>query len=122
MKIKFALINNNKVKNVTFVNKDSVEESLLFLNTYFNDPNGTWKYVDKDQLKNKDCSVNGNYNADEDYYYQDKPMNSWIYNKIKYRWEPPIPYPEGEWAGPDEDPLLAKYTWDEDLLNWVSKT
>jgi len=117
----FVLIIDNKVKNTVIINKDSVEESLLFLNTYFFDPNEDWKYVDLTQLKSKNSAVNSNYNVDEDYFYQDKPMNSWIFNKIKYRWEPPVPHPDGEWD-PEGDPLLEKYVWDENLLNWVSKT
>tara|TARA_R110000822_G_scaffold310134_1_gene441565 strand:- start:3394 stop:3759 length:366 start_codon:yes stop_codon:yes gene_type:complete len=117
----FVLIINNKVENTIVIDKDSIEESLLFLNTYFLDPNGVWKYVDLTQLKNENAAVNSNYNVDEDYYYQDKPMNSWIFNKIKYRWEPPIPYPDGEWI-PVGSASSQKYMWDENLLNWISKT
>ena len=120
MKRYFAIIVDNKVKNVTAVDKDTVEESIDFLNTFFNKLNGTWKYIDNTQEKHKACAVNVNYNSNEDYFYSDKPLNSWIYNKDKYRWEPPVPYPDGEWNNKND--INNKYDWDENSLNWISKS
>jgi hypothetical protein len=119
MKRYFAIITNNKVKNFTIVDKDTVEESILFLNTYFNDPSGFWKYVDTSQDRYKACSVNASYNSEEDYFFYEKPLNSWIYNKDKYRWEPPIPYPDGEWDF--KNISNNKYEWNENSLSWILK-
>jgi len=115
----FVIIVNNKVKNITSVDKNTIEESIQFLNTYFNDPDGFWKYIDPSLEKNK-CAVNCNYNSEEDYFFTDKPLNSWVFNKEKYRWEPPISYPEGEWDNLNYS--SNNYEWNESLLNWVSKT
>ena len=120
MKRDFALIINNKVVNISPVDKETIDESLNFLNTYFNDINGTWMLFDNTQKKHKICGVNANYNSDGDYFFEDKPLNSWVYNDSLYRWEPSVPYPDGQWD--DVNGENNSYYWNEDLLSWISKT
>tara|TARA_R110000751_G_scaffold305616_1_gene422258 strand:+ start:827 stop:1189 length:363 start_codon:yes stop_codon:yes gene_type:complete len=116
----FTVIVDNKVKNTTAVDKDTVEESLTFLNTHFKVDNGTWKYLDNTLPQNKYSSVNDNYNSEEDYFYHNKPSNNWTYNKSKYRWEPNVPYPDGgEW---DDNDINSTYYWDEETVSWIEKT
>jgi hypothetical protein len=120
MRRNFALISDNKVINICCVDKETIEESLSFLNTYFNNTNGIWMFYDHTQKKHKFCAVNANYNSDGDYFFEDKPLNSWIYNTVLYRWEPPVPYPDGQWNELNRG--KNNYVWNEDSLNWVSKT
>ena len=120
MKRSFAVIVDNKVINTTGVDKDTVEESLTFLNNYFAVENGTWKYLDYTLPQNKYCAINATYDAEGDYYYDDKPSDNWTYNMSKYRWEPNVPYPDGEWD--DDNHNNNNYYWDEATTSWIEKT
>lgn len=120
MKRDFALIHNNKVVNICPVDKETVEESLNFLNTHFSDTNGTWIFFDNTQKKHRLCGVGAEYNPNGDYFFIEKPFNSWVYNDVLYRWEPPIPYPDGQW---NESYLENNsYIWNEASLSWILKT
>ena len=119
MKRDFAVIVDNKVENTVVVDKDTVEESLTFLNTYFKVENGTWKHIDRTLPQHRYSSVTNNYNSEGDYFYHDKPSDNWTYNMSKYRWEPNVAYPDGEWDDNNHD--NNSYYWDEDTVSWIDK-
>lgn len=50
------------------------------------------------------------FDKQEDAFIPPKPFNSWILNKNKYDWEPPIPYPNN-----DDN---TEYYWNEETLSW----
>ena len=119
MKRYFAVTVDNKVINTTVVDKDTVEESLTFLNEFFAVENGTWRYCDVTLPQHKHCGVNATYNAEGDYYHVDQPSENWTYSMTNYRWEPNVPYPDGEF---NDDHSQNAYEWDEATTSWIEKT
>jgi|TARA_R100000482_G_C5130455_1_gene151533 hypothetical protein len=120
MKRNFAVIVGTKVVNVTAIDKNTVEESITFLNENFPIENGTWKHIDYSSPKHRHCAVNSNYNSDSDYYYDDKPSNNYVYDSTNYRWIPNVDYPDGEYDDLNHD--NNTYYWDDQNQVWVEKT
>jgi len=59
-------------------------------------------------LRKNFASIDGNYDAEADAFYEKQPYPSWILNTTSYIWNPPVEYP-------DDD---NEYTWNEETTSW----
>ena len=118
----FAKVLNSKVIKVIVAEKE-------FFNTFIDDSPGQWiqtsyntrqgihyKTNSWEPSEDQSKALRGNYAGigfiyDEvnDVFYEPQPFPSWILNKTKWIWEPPIE--------PPEDGM--RYKWDEFLKQWV---
>lgn len=48
------------------------------------------------------------YNEEHDIFYSQQPYPSWILDREKWEWAPPVPYPDE----PD------RFRWNEDFVDW----
>lgn len=75
-----------------------------------------WKQGLMDKSFNRNYpSIGGIYDEQLDAFIPPKRFSSWILNLKKYRWEPPIPYPQD---GLPPNPIKY-YRWDEPTVSWV---
>ena len=52
------------------------------------------------------------YDAELDAFIPPKPYPSWQLNEETCNWEPPVPYPSGNFI----------HSWNESILNWENRT
>lgn len=57
--------------------------------------------------------ISGIYNHSIDAFVERKPYNSWVFNPVNFKWEPPKPIPD------DEGVNNKTYRWDEPTLSWI---
>lgn len=58
--------------------------------------------------------VGGNYDPDNDVFYDQQPYPSWVLNEDTWEWESPVPYPTLE-ENEDGNP---SYLWNEEDQEW----
>lgn len=92
-----------KVEDGIVVNVIVAEQS------YIDEQEGLWIQTSYNNNIRYNYAANG-YTYDEaaDAFIAPQPFPSWILNTQDYRWEAPVPYPEGD----------SMYRWDEAKGNW----
>lgn len=65
-------------------------------------------------LRGNYASIGGNYDFENDVFYDKQPFPSWVLNTNTWLWEPPVPLP----AEAHENPVR----WDEETKSWKSNT
>jgi hypothetical protein len=134
----FAKISeNNIVLNVLTLNdKDMSDENgnlseLLgqqYLQKHNNWPAHLWIQTSYNTINNEHklngTPFRGNYagigyiwDSVNNIFITSKPFNSWVLNLNKARWESPIG--EEPQLTEEERSQLKKYSWNEEILNWV---
>ncbi len=66
---------------------------------------------DKPALRYNYAGLNFTYDSVKDAFIPPKPYPSFVLNETTFRYEPPIPYPEGLPGGPN------RFFWDEEHYN-----
>ena len=117
----FAKIVDNKVVNVIVVEQSVLNEYIKrtkedceWIQTSYNTYGGE-HYNSETGLKDDGVPLRYNfagigftYDRDNDAFIPPKPYPNFVLNTETYRWEPPIPYPEGFSGG------LRRFVWDDD--------
>lgn len=101
----FAKIDKNGVvENVIVAEQDFVDTlEGTYVQTSYNTMNG--KHTDgKTPLRWKYANAGDIYNSDMDEFHPIQPFSSWVFDKTKREWNPPVTYPTD---GKD-------YSWEED--------
>ena len=115
----FVKVENGIVVQGIVADQDVIDSGLfgdpsLWVQTSYNTHGNI--HVGPDGLPDGGVALRGNYagvgdiyDAVNDVFYTQKPLESWVLNQNTWRWEAPIPYPtDGK-----------EYTWDEPSLTWV---
>jgi hypothetical protein len=134
----FAKISeNNIVLNVLTLNdKDMLDENgnlselvgQQYLQKHNNWPAHLWIQTSYNTINNEHklngTPFRGNYagigyiwDSVNNIFITSKPFNSWVLNLNKARWESPIG--EEPQLTEEERSQLKKYSWNEEILNWV---
>lgn len=115
----FAKINeNNIVEEVIVISNELEHRGAEFIVQELGKP-GKWLQCSVNTISNKHIlggtplrgnfpSTDSVYDPINDVFYPKKPYPSWVEDKETLTWAAPIPKPEGN------------YTWDENVLNWIS--
>lgn len=119
----FAKVINGIVETVHVVNQDFIDSGKLgdpsnWIQTSYNTRGGV-HYAPNSNDPDGGIALRKNY-AGKGYTYDEirdafitpKPYPSWILIESSCQWEAPVAYP-------DDD---KRYTWDEDITNWVEIT
>jgi len=112
----FAKVLNGKVLDVIVAEQD-------FIDSYVDTVPGEWIQTSYNTYGNTHLSggtplrknyaaVGGNYDVDNDFFYDSKPFSSWVLNETSGLWEAPTPQPDDG----------NVYKWDEDTTTWVEIT
>lgn len=110
----YAKVLEGKVLKVIVAQKD-------FFNTFVDDSAGEWiktsynthggvHVLGGTPLRMNYASIGGNYDTENDVFYDACPYKGWNLNTETYTWEAPIPIPV------DGDKM---FEWDEENLEWV---
>ena len=127
----FAKIKDNVVLDIlvadqNFINSLPEEEGVIYVES----TNNVYSGKEHDDDGNEICdnrqmnsaSIGGNYNLDEDIFYDAQPHPSWVLNTDDYGWDAPIPEPDIEetfyW---DEAAYQADNTKGWQILNLNSR-
>ena len=122
----FAKVINNKVVRVLVAEQvfiDSYDDGLggEWIQTSYNTKGG--KHYDpvtelednKPPLRKNYAGVGFTYDRENDAFIPQKPYPSFVLNETTFRYEPPIPYPEGMPGG------FHRYRWDEEYYQAEGK-
>jgi hypothetical protein len=119
----FAQLNENNIVTQVIVVNDEVildennqeQESLgieFCKSLYGADTN--WKQTSYNKnFRGNYAGVGTIYDSSYDAFYIPQPYNSWTLNTGSFKWEAPVEHPT-------EDGNI--YTWDENLINWVTSS
>jgi hypothetical protein len=71
---------------------------------------GTWKQTSYNaKIRKNYAGVGYTYDETLDAFIAPKPYNSWLLDETTCQWKAPIDMPTDD----------KRYTWDENILNWV---
>ena len=122
----FAKVIDNKVVKVIAADQE-------FINIYDDGLGGEWIQTsyntrsgkhyspetgledDKLPLRKNFAGFNYTYDRENDAFIPPKPYSSFVLNEETFRWEPPIPYPEGMPGG------FYRYIWNEEHYQKTGK-
>jgi len=117
----FAEINSeNIVQRViaadqNFIDSGAVGDSSNWVQTSYNTRGGVHYAPNSNTpdggvaLRKNYAGIGNIYDETRDAFYTVKPYASWTLNEETCVWDAPVAYP-------DDD---KRYTWDEDITNWV---
>ena len=127
----FAQVINNKVVRVLKAEQefiDSYDDGINegeWIQTSYNTLGGkhyspeTGLEDDKPPLRKNYAGLDFTYDRENDAFIPPKPFPSFVFNEETFRWDPPIPYPEGMSGG------LHRYIWNEEHYQktgkWIDK-
>ena len=122
----FAKVINNKVVRVLVAEQvfiDSYDDGLggEWIQTSYNTKGGkhysseTGLEDDKTPLRKNYAGFDYTYDRENDAFIPPKPYPSFVLNETTFRYEPPIPYPEGMPGG------FHRYRWDEEYYQAEGK-
>ena len=122
----FAKVIDNKVVKVIAAEQE-------FINIYDDGLGGEWIQTsyntfggkhydpetgledDKPPLRKNYAGLDFTYDRENDAFIPPKPFPSFVFNEETFRWDPPIPYPEGMSGG------LHRYIWNEEHYQKTGK-
>ena len=118
----YAKVIDNKVVNVIKAEQDFIDQyddglGGEWIQTSYNTFGGkhysqeTGLEDDRPPLRYNYAGRNFTYDRENDAFIPPKPYPSFVLNETTFRYEPPIPYPEGLPGGPN------RFIWDEDHYN-----
>ena len=119
----FAKVENGIVTQVIVAEQDVIDSGLLgsgWIKTSYN-THGNVHYGEDGQpdggiaLRGNYAGIGYIYNSEKDVFYSQPLFNSWVMNESTWTWEAPVALPSDAGQG---DPR-KKYTWDENIINWV---
>ena len=123
----FAQVINNKVVRVLTAEQefiDSYDDGINegeWIQTSYNTKGGkhyspeTDLEDDKPPLRKNYAGVGYTYDRENDAFIPPKPYPSFVLNETTFRYEPPIPYPEGMPGG------FYRYVWNEEYYQAEGK-
>ena len=123
----FAKVINNKVVRILVAEQefiDSYDDGTgegEWIQTSYNTKGGkhyspeTELEDDKPPLRKNFAGVGFTYDRENDAFIPPKPYPSFVLNETTFRYEPPIPYPEGMAGG------FHRYVWDEEYYQAEGK-
>jgi hypothetical protein len=111
------------VVNEVLKDSNGVEQEAIgieFLKNLYNEPNANWKQTSYNThggihnnggtpLRKNHAGIGYTYDETRDAFIPPKPFNSWILNESTCLWEAPVVCPQDN----------NRYTWNEEILNWV---
>ena len=112
----FAEVKNGIVTQVIIAEQDFID-TLPNPNEWIQTSYNTRENVHYDQngepdggvaLRANYAGIDYIYDAQNDVFYAPKPMESWVLNTTKWKWLPPIPYPDDG----------KEYVWNESIISW----
>ena len=123
----FAKVINNKVVRVLVAEQEFIDsyndgtDDGEWIQTSYNTKGG--KHYDpvtelednKPPLRKNYAGVGFTYDRENDAFIPQKPYPSFVLNETTFRYEPPIPYPEGMPGG------FHRYRWDEEYYQAEGK-
>jgi hypothetical protein len=104
-------VSNNDIQNLPFPESEPV--GVAYIHSIFGEePGFTWKQTSyNNNFRKRYAMIGGVYDADNDGFIPLGPeFTSWSFNKDKWLWEAPVPYPAG---------TSNFYIWDEPTLSWA---
>ena len=118
----YAKVIDNKVVNVIKAEQDFIDQyddglGGEWIQTSYNTFGGkhysqeTGLEDDKPSLRYNYAGRDFTYDRENDAFIPPKPYPSFVLNETTFRYEPPIPYPEGLPGGPN------RFFWDEEHYN-----
>ena len=122
----FAKVIDNKVVKVIAAEQDFIDQyddglGGEWIQTSYNTFGGkhydpeTGLEDDKPPLRKNYAGLDFTYDRENDAYIPPKPFPSFVFNEETFRWDPPIPYPEGMPGG------LHRYIWNEEHYQKTGK-
>jgi hypothetical protein len=112
----FAQLENNIVTQVIVVaNQDILDENgqeneQKGIDFCSNLLGGTWKQTSYNgRIRKNYAGIGYTYDEGRDAFIPPKSFNSWLLDETTCQWKAPIDMPTDD----------KRYTWDEDILNWV---
>ena len=123
----FAKVINNKVVRILVAEQefiDSYDDGTgegEWIQTSYNTKGGkhysseTELEDDKPPLRKNFAGVGFTYDRENDAFIPPKPYPSFVLNETTFRYEPPIPYPEGMPGGPN------RFVWNEEYYQAEGK-
>ena len=123
----FAKVVDNKVVNVIAAEQDFIDQyddgtgEGEWIQTSYNTFGGkhydpeTGLEDDKPPLRKNYAGLDFTYDRENDAFIPPKPFPSFVFNEETFRWDPPIPYPEGMSGG------LHRYIWNEEHYQKTGK-
>ena len=123
----FAQVINNKVVRVLKAEQefiDSYDDGINegeWIQTSYNTKGGkhysseTGLEDDKPPLRKNYAGIDFTYDKENDAFIPPKPYPSFVLNETTFRYEPPIPYPEGMPGG------FHRYIWNEEYYQAEGK-
>ncbi len=121
----FAKVINDKVVKVIKAEQDFIDKyddglGGEWIQTSYNSRGG--KHYDRNGVEDDKPHLRYNYaggdftyDRENDAFIPPKPYSSFVLNKTTFRYEPPIPYPEGMPGGPN------RFIWDEEYYQAEGK-
>ena len=102
----FAQLNKqNEVINVTVVDNadllnlefpDSEIRGQALLNTWFPNPDDSWKQTSYNgNFRGRFSTIGGTYDPVNDVFIAPQPWDTWVLNPVTFEWEAPVPIPDG---------------------------
>ena len=111
----YAKIEDGTVTDVIVAEQgfiDSLVDSSMWLQTSYNTIAGTHSNNNKTPLRKNFAGVGFTYDSVRDAFIPPQSFPSWILDDTSCEWEAPVAYPND--GTPDK-----RYTWDEELTNWI---
>jgi hypothetical protein len=118
----YAFLDENNIVTEVITGVDETITKIDFDGNEVGGSSEAWEsyYGNKKGQVCKRTSYNGNYRKnyagvgyiysyEYDAFYEQKPFESWVFNEVTCKWQPPIPYSNNE-----------KYCfWDEESQSWT---
>jgi len=116
----YAFLDENNIVTEVIVGKNENEEGINWEQHYGNfrgqlckrtsyNTNGGVHSLGGTPFRKNYAGLGYIYDKDRDAFITPKPYNSWILNEDTCRWEAPVAMPINK----------NRYTWNEEILNWV---
>jgi hypothetical protein len=122
----YAFLDENNIVTEVIVGKDEGEDGIDWEQHYdafrdqpckrtsYNTHGGVHANGGTPFRKNY-AGIGYSYDSERDAFIPQRPYPSWVLDEDSCLWEAPVAMPTD--AGTGEPP--KRYTWDEDLINWI---
>jgi hypothetical protein len=122
----YAFLDENNIVTEVIVGKDENEDGVDWEQHYgafrgqtckrtsYNTQGGVHSSGGTPFRKNY-AGIGYSYDSERDAFIPQRPYPSWVLDEDSCLWEAPVAMPTD--AGTGEPP--KRYTWDEDLINWI---
>lgn len=115
---------NNVVLDVNVVHNDVINNAeglageslgIAFL-TEWSGGHSNWKQTSfNGSFRERFAAIGGSYEEEYDVFMHPQPYLSWVKNMSTFKWEAPVPHPNG-------DVKDGTHQWNESTISWVPFT